>query len=262
MRRRWSRPPPAFRRRHPRSGRSECGHPSGPRVQSNTRPPKPVLPSPARRPSSFPQSSRCDGKQNAQTRRRSEYQGSWPPLTSSCAVERTPERDQHIGLAGAQPNVAHHDVVQFHCFRAADRARCRGRRSQAAVIFTSQRRSASATPDAVLFPICTRTRSPGSDQPQMVSTLPRCRTMSSPKSGLTNGKGLRAGGAGNGPCAKALQPCENRRTRSSGYKKNVSGIHGFEPPLISQPPGAMRQESTPIQLHAGWSIPRSALSSA
>src|SRR5665213_4454421 len=62
-------------------------------------------------------------------------------------------------------------------------------------ISTCQRRSAPATAEAVLTPISTRTLSPGSDQPQILSALLRCSTMLSPKIGLTNGSTV-----GNGTC--------------------------------------------------------------
>src|SRR5579863_7477501 len=59
-------------------------------------------------------------------------------------------------------------------------------------MLTCQRPSRPAVPVAEVSPICTRTTSPGSDQPQIVSGLPRCKTMLSPKMVLTNGKDFAA----------------------------------------------------------------------
>ena len=63
------------------------------------------------------------------------------------------------------------------------------------LIFTCQRRSAPATPLTVAPAISTLTVEPGSAQPQMVFSLPRCKTILSVNIGLTSGNAFTAAGA-------------------------------------------------------------------
>ena len=142
-----------------------------------------------------------------------------------------PERQAHVRLAAAEPDVADENVVQLDGLMAGD---LHGIRSagRGGSIFTCQRRSAPAVPVAVLSPICTRTVSPGSDQPQMVSGLPRCSTMLSPKMGLTNGRdlvvadGIRLTGRWLRECAQFRDDQQGRRCNCDAHR---STNHDCEP---------------------------------
>ncbi len=62
--------------------------------------------------------------------------------------------------------------------------------------------TAPAVAVAEFSPISTRNGSPGCDHPQIAFGLQRCRTMLSPKIGLTNGRGVAAWGG----APRALPP--------------------------------------------------------
>src|ERR1035438_359767 len=110
-------------------------------------------------------------------------------------------------------------------------------------IFTCQRRSAPATADAVCSPIFICMWSPGSDQPHITFAFPRCRTMLSPKSGLTNGSGLAV--ASVAPWAEGLplsgsrMPVAATRRRMNLKVMTLSPFHSTTPALCSAHEGPL-----------------------
>src|SRR5208337_1600797 len=59
-------------------------------------------------------------------------------------------------------------------------------------------------------------------------------------------EGLEGGRCGKWALRKSAAILPKQKARGSGCEKSVLGFHGFEPPLISQSPGTMRQESMRI----------------
>jgi hypothetical protein len=59
-------------------------------------------------------------------------------------------------------------------------------------------------------------------------------------------EGLGCGRCGKWALRKSAATLPKQETRGSGCEKNAPRFHGFEPPLISQSPKTMRQESMRI----------------